>query len=227
MGYRYPSGGQAAPFLPATVDFAKKKAKQLQDLVPDTKLSECQEAIAEALGWADWHALAQAISAGTGKSSLPDEDVGEEEARNRWGTQLLALVDRLNLSQLAAEPILATLALTASPQTGAARLRATGPWGRFVDTPDAIAPGIAFGVTGMYWCSRLTPERLAEMPRVLVPDTDGWFERETLGWRVVVSFPAYFSAEEVDDAWGDGEVVDAELCREAAKSLKSKPAAKS
>jgi ribosomal protein S18 acetylase RimI-like enzyme len=49
-------------FIPATSDYAKRKAKHLRSHFPELTLGHAQQITARAMGHADWHALEQGVS---------------------------------------------------------------------------------------------------------------------------------------------------------------------
>lgn len=184
----------ARPFVPASLAFPKKKARQLQSYFVDFPLSRAQEIIARALGWRDWHTMAQAI--GKQEPSLADEFIDEEEVLNRSSTQIQAMLDARIPFHV--EKLLADLALTCSSATAAKRLNDIGPWGTFEEPPDEKAPGIWEGCcTEETFCYRLSPEKQAAMAWPFRRDMKGWYD-ET--WRVVLSFPQFFTEAEREKA---------------------------
>lgn len=66
-----------------------------------------------------------------------------------------------------------------------------------------LAPGISFGHCAKFSCFRLSPERVAAMPGVLAGPTlpSGWVMADDYAWRVILSFPEVFPADEVKSAW--------------------------
>mgnify|MGYP000485185802 CR=1 FL=1 len=199
MGYSYSFENEPRPFVPGTIDFAKKKARELRKLVPSAKLSDCQQGIAKALHWESWFALEQAIKSGL-KPSETDEAVGSVEANNRWVYQIGAIQKNLALYPGDAEYVVDQLGLTCSKQTAKQRQKDHGPWGRFVGDPTQIAPGIVYGECAKFRCYRLDADRIAEMPAALRLDTNGWYMCEDYGWRVELSFPDAFPAQALADA---------------------------
>lgn len=198
MGYEYIDHGKAAPFVPASMAFPKKKAKELKDMV-DVPLSLAQQAIAKALSWNDWFALECAVKEGR-TPSAPDEDVSEDERLRRWSTQFHALHETLNLRLPDPEFVVAELALTCSKATAKKRLADIGPWGAFQEAPKEIAPGIWLGQCAKFQCYRLSPERLASMPAHWRLDTDGWYMCDDHAWRVELSFPDAFDSDTLEQA---------------------------
>lgn len=201
MGYDYPFYGTAKPFVPASIDYPKKKARRLKSMLENRTLMECQQVIAKALGWEDWHALEQAIKEQR-KPSLSDEHVDDDERMRRWSTQLDAISNaRIHPADI--EHIVASLGLTCSTKTVKKRLADIGPWGAFMEPPTEIAEGIQAGQCAKFFCFRLSPEREAQMPPHLRLDTGGWYMSPDLGWRVVISFKEHFSKEEFDQSMDD------------------------
>lgn len=193
-----------APFVPGTIDFAKKKARQLQELVEGLPLSYGQQLVARALGWNDWFALERALASRDRVPSGSDESVGVEEARRRWTRQFGELMLGLTLQQVHAQGLTARLGLTCTAATTKARINEIGPWGAFFHKPREIAPGILLGrVPGAFECYKLSKARTAVMPISLrgPDDWGGWFLEIEEGWRVVLSFPEAFDTTEVSEAW--------------------------
>lgn len=199
MGYSYTYAEDPRPFVPATIVFCKKKAKELRQLVPDAKLSECQQAIAKSLHWNSWFDLEQAIKSG-GKPSDPDELVGDVETNNRWVFQIGAMQRALRVRPTDAEYLVAKLGLTCSPETATQRQSDHGPWGSFVAQPKQIAPGILFGQCAKFHCYRLSEELVAQMPVELRLDTGGWYMCDDHAWRVELSFPSLFPEHDLIQA---------------------------
>lgn len=195
MGYEYPSYGKAKPFVPASIEFPKKKAKQLQKMIEDLPLSTAQEAIAKALGWEDWFHLSAAIKEGR-EPSQPDEAIEDDERNKRWDTQFNAIHDELNLRLPDPEWIVAELGLTCSAATAKKRAAEVGPWGAYQQPPEEVAPGILFGQCAKFHCYRLSPERQARIREEWRLDCDGWYMADDHDWRVILSFP---------DVFGEGE----------------------
>jgi len=200
MGYTYVSEQAPRPFTPGKIDFAKKKAKELQARIPDIKLAECQQAVAKALGWADWYALDQAVKRGT-PASASDENTPEDEVRRRKYAQFIAFRSVLNIHFTDAEALAAELGLTCSAATAKKRVADVGPWGAFSEPPEEVAPGIVFGKCAKFHCYRLSPERQAAMhPLCRVESWDGWYMADDHDWRVVLSFPDEFPKKTVKQA---------------------------
>jgi len=61
------------PFVPRSINYAKSRAQALRELAPSLKLSAAQELVARALGWTDWHALAESIKRGARPSPMDDQ----------------------------------------------------------------------------------------------------------------------------------------------------------
>lgn len=202
MGYTYFDFGQAAPFVPSSLAFPKKKAKQLRDLVDDVSLSLAQQTIAKALGWKDWFALNKAITSGQ-TPSLPDEDVPEDEQQKRWSTQFQAIHQGLNLRLPDPEFIVADLGLTCSRATAKKRLKDIGPWGAYQSPPKELAPGLWYGECAKFFCYRLSRELQSQIPPAWRLDTHGWYMDQDHEWRVVLSFPHLFSEKDRERAWSD------------------------
>lgn len=194
MGYHYELHTGAQPFVPASIAFPKKKAKQLKSLLPGLRLNEAQSAIAAALGWKDWFELEQAI--GNRTPSALDEDVSDLEARRRYGDQFRAIHD-LNVRLPDVELVVAELGLTCLPGTAKKRAEDVGPWGAFQSTPDVIAPGLELGNCAKFSCYRLSKELHDQMPAYLQRKYAGWYMEEDHGWRVVLSFPEHFTEEKL------------------------------
>ena len=199
MGYDYIDHGRATPFVPASITFPKKKAKQLRGMVEDVSLSLAQQTIAKALGWKDWFALDSAIKAGS-QPSAPDEEVSEEERLKRWSTQFNAIHEELNLRLPDPEYIVAELGLTCSAATAKRRLDDIGPWGAFQELPAELAPGILYGQCAKFACYRLSQERQLQIKEHWRLDTNGWYMEADHGWRIILSFPQLFSAKERNKA---------------------------
>lgn len=198
MGYEYTDHGKAAPFVPASMAFPKKKAKELKGMV-DVPLSLAQQAIARALSWDDWFALECAVKEGR-TPSAPDEDAPEDERLRRWSTQFNAIHETLNLRLPDPEFIVAELGLTCSKATAKKRRADIGPWGAFQEPPEEIAPGIWLGQCAKFLCYRLSPERDASMPAYWRLDTDGWYMCDDHAWRVELSFPDAFDSNTREQA---------------------------
>jgi hypothetical protein len=197
MGYEYINHGKATPYVPASMAFPKKKAKELKGMV-EVPLSMAQQAIAKALSWDDWFALECAVKEGR-TPSAPDEDVSEEERLKRWSTQFNAIHETLNLRLPDPEFIVAELGLTCSRATAKKRLSDIGPWGAFQEPPREIAPGIWLGQCAKFQCYRLSPERLAAMPPQWRLDTD-WYMCDDHAWRVELAYPGAFDKDTHDQA---------------------------
>lgn len=198
MGFSYGNGDAPRPFAPAKIEFAKKKAKELCEEVTDLSLAQSQEAIARALGWADWHALDQAIKRGT-PPSPPDEATEESEVQRRRVQQILVMLG-LRLRYVDAEVVAAKLGLTCSAATAAARVSEVGPWGGFQEFVEEIAPGIHRGSCAKFDCYRLSADRQAAM-HPLCKLEHGWYQVDDEEWRVVLSFPNEFKPGIVELAW--------------------------
>jgi ribosomal protein S18 acetylase RimI-like enzyme len=81
-------------FLPATIDYAKRKAKHLRSHYPHLTLGRAQQLTAKAMGHADWHALEEAV-----KQSLPPSALNNnssvQPAYDRITAQMCVLCDAL------------------------------------------------------------------------------------------------------------------------------------
>lgn len=204
MAILYPDGGDAAPFVPSSAERFLALVSKLQETLPEFDADLCREAVAHALGWDSSEAVLDAIADGQ-PPSLMDEQAGPDEARRRWGTQLAALADDLDVFDSEAEGVLCQLALTCSESTAREILANTGPWGRHVETPTQLADGIVFGPTGRFRCYRLSPAMQAKVPPYLRLDAGGWYEASEHEWRVMAAFPQLFPKDDVEDALAQAE----------------------
>lgn len=202
MGYFWEiPDGAPAPFVPHSIFFPKKKARELQNMLrwDDAPLGACQQVIAQAMGWADWHALEQALKRRL-PASLPDDQVDPLEARRRFGAQIGAL-QALNIASGELEHLIAQLGLTCTPETAAIRQRELGPWGGFQEAPKELAPGLLLGNCAKFSCFQLSAQRQAAMHAAArIDDFHGWYMVDDHDWRVILSFPDLFTANEVAQA---------------------------
>lgn len=189
------------PFVPQSLALPKKKARELQALIPDLPLSRAQHIIARAFGWSDWFSLGQALKyVDAYPRSLPDEALSDVEVLRRFQSQKKALMDeKVAAGQL--EHVLASLALTSSPTVIRAR-KVTGPWGAFDETPEEIFPGVVKGLCAGTSCYYLTPPRAAEIPLQLQLETGGWYPQDEHEWRIIFTFSRYYNNEQ---RWQSGK----------------------
>jgi hypothetical protein len=177
-----------SPFVPHSIALAKKKARELQTLIPELTLSRAQQVVARAFGWSDWFSLGQAISHDYPRS-LPDEELEDVEVIRRFQNQKRVLREE-NVTADNYDHVLASLSLTRSPIAVYAR-RITGPWGAFDETPEEVFPGVVRGTCAGNPCYYLTPPRVAEMEPPIQLETHGWYPQEKHEWRIIFSFPLY------------------------------------
>jgi hypothetical protein len=201
MGYAFPVFPHMV-FVPKSMALPKAKAKELRAVVEGLSLSEAQRATAQALGWADWFHLEQAVKSEQ-PPSLLDDDLPTDEISRRGSTQRAALF-ALGVGPRDIEQVMAQWGLTSSRRMAETRLSAVGPWGAFQTPPEQIAPGILFGKCAKFSCYRLSPERQAAMPSYLrINEWDGWYMAEDYGYRVVLSFSELFDSTAREKAIGE------------------------
>ena len=82
----------------------------------------------------------------------------------------------------------------------------TSPWG-IVDAEEVIAEGIVFVSTASHGGIWVSPELLPRITKEMKDyaeywsGSSQWFEEDSAAQCVVVSFPEYFPADQVERAW--------------------------
>ena len=85
-------------FIPATIDYAKRKAKHLRSRFPQLTPGPAQQLTAKAMGHADWHALEEAVKQHRPPSSLNDNS-SVQPAFDRVAFQMCVLCETLKSAE--------------------------------------------------------------------------------------------------------------------------------
>ncbi|KWU26367.1 hypothetical protein [Burkholderia cenocepacia] len=99
-----------SPFVPETIDYARRKAKQLRRQLRVRHLAVSQTITARSMAHHDWDHLAQAVE--RGPSSLNDNSVPPEEVERRRAHQKHTLQIELGIDEAQAERFVSLWALT-------------------------------------------------------------------------------------------------------------------
>jgi len=199
-------------FFPGSIDFVKKRAKQLQHAFPGLSLAAAQEATSCALGFNGWFDCSSRMRALAGSVCPVDEEITAARRLTRRYQQINALVDVLGLPASEVEIFVRVWNLTSASapfllhdvpipfEASMAQLNAmqalshgTRPGEYEDETPVLVAEGIISGPFGRKQSTflQLSVPRLLQMPFYLRGNASVFHEDDTAGL-VALAFPEVF-----------------------------------